>query len=432
MTTKHSIIACGLAATTILAGEADWPQFRGPNGSGVSDATTVPVSWTETNYNWKIKLPGVGHSSPVVWGRRIFVTCGENGTAQRIVAGLDTATGRTLWQRAYASQPYSQNGDNSYASATPAADADGVIVNWTTPDAIVLLALDNDGREIWKRDLGPYVGIHGSGASPIIVNDLVVYNNDQEDPAALPPSVYARPGAPPPAAGKSFLIALDRRTGRTRWQLDRRSNQAAFITPCVLGPDILLASAAHGVTAVDAATGRVHWELGGIFTERCIASPVIAGDLVLAGEGRGAAGLRFLAVRPGAPPTIAYEIQKPVPLVPTPLVKDGRLFLWGDDGNIACVRVATGAVLWREKVSGMFYSSPVCVNNRLYGVTKSGDVIVLAAADRFELLARVPLGEKCFATPAVAGGVMYLRTYAQLFSLGGPGAGPRPDPAARP
>jgi len=296
-----------------------------------------------------------------------------------------------------------------------------VVVNWTTPDEVTLLALDPEGREQWRRHLGPYVGIHGSGSSPIIVNDLVVYNNDQEDPAALPPSVYARAGAPPPAAGKSFLIALDRRTGRTRWQLDRRSNQAAYLTPCVLGPDLVLAGAAHGVTAVDAATGRVHWELAGVFHERCVASPVVGDGLVFVGEGRGVAGLRWLAVRTGAAPAVAYELAPPVPLVPTPLLKDDRLFLWSDDGHVACVRASTGAVIWRAKVSGMFYSSPIWVHRRLYNVTKSGDVLVLAAGDAFELLARVPLGEKCFATPAVAGGVLFLRTYTQIFALGGPG-----------
>ena len=446
---KRILILGGLLAAVAAqaAGDDVWPRLRGPNGGGISQADTVPIQWTTNDYNWTMKLPGVGHSSPVVWGNRLFVTCGDSATGKRIILCLEAATGRTRWQRDYQSKTFGQNGDNSYATATPAADAAGIVVTWTTPDEVVLLALDNDGRESWRRDLGKYVCIHGSGASPIMVDDLVVLDNDQEDPKALPPSVYAGPGAPR-SAGKSFLIGLDRKTGQTRWQLDRVSTQAAYVTPCLYQspggrPEIILASTYHGVTGVDVATGTVNWELDTVlrdrvdtatgitnreseplFRERCISSPIVADGLVFASEGRGSTGLKTVAVRPGSkaqgtPPSLAYEITKPTPLVPTPLAKDGRLYLWADNGRVTCARVATGAILWREKVEGSFYSSPVCVNDRLYCVTRDGDVVILAAADKFQILGRVPLGEQCFATPAIAGGVMYLRTYSRLLSLGG-------------
>ena len=443
------IVAALLAPTILRAAEGEWSRFRGPNGSGISGATSVPTRWTAKDYNWKVKLPGDGHSSPIVWERRIFVTCGDPAIGKRMILCLDAATGRTLWQRDYESKTFGQHGDNSYATATPAADAAGIVVTWTTPDEVVLLALDHDGHERWRRELGKFVCIHGSGASPIIVDDLVVLDNDQEDPKALPPGVYAMPGAPR-TAGKSFLIGLDRKTGQTRWQLDRVTTQAAFVTPCLHQgpggrPEIILASTYHGVTGVDAATGKINWELNKVlrehvdatsgsinreseplFCERCVSSPIVADGLVFASHGRGATGLKTVAVRPGSrekniPPSLAYEITKPTPLVPTPLAKDGRLYLWADNGRVTCARVASGKILWREKVEGSFYSSPVCVNDRLYCVAKNGDIFVLAAADTFELLARLPLGEPSYATPAVAGGVMYLRTVSQLFSLGGPG-----------
>jgi outer membrane protein assembly factor BamB len=230
--------------------------------------------------------------------------------------------------------------------------------------------------------------------------------------------------------------------------LDRVTSQAAFVTPCVCRseagrPEIILSSTYHGISGVDVATGKVNWELDKVirgrvdaatgttnrqpeplFKERCVASPIVADGLVFASEGGGSAGVKAVAVRPGSkakslPPTLAYEIAKPIPLVPTPLAKDGRLYLWADNGMVTCARVATGEILWREKVEGSFYSSPLCVNNRIYCVAKNGDVVVLAAADKFQLLGRTPLGEKCYATPAIAGGVMYLRTYSQLLSLGG-------------
>jgi outer membrane protein assembly factor BamB len=436
-----------LFAFAALADDANWPRFRGPNGGGIGAAANVPIQWTTNDYRWKVRLSGIGHSSPVVWGSRLFVTCGEPATGRRIVLCLNAASGRTLWQREYESQMFSQSGDNSYATATPTADADGVVVTWTTPDQVTLLALDNQGRDLWRRDLGKYVCIHGSGSSPLIIDDLVVLDNDQEDPKALPPSVYAAPGAPK-SAGSSFLIGLDRKTGQTRWQLGRATSQAAYITPCVYRPEggrpeIILASTLHGVTGVDPATGTVKWELDKVlrghldsagaktnpqeeplFTERLVSSPVVADGLVFASEGRGSAGVRTVAVRPASdsnntPPKLAYEITKSVPLVPTPLARVGRLYLWADNGIVTCLRTTTGEILWREKVSGSFYSSPVCVNDRLYCAAKNGEVVILAAADKFEVLGRVPLGEKCFATPAIAGGVMYWRTTSHLFALGG-------------
>lgn len=420
-----AVVLCATGAAKCGQGDGQWGRFRGPNGTGISDATTVPVTWTAKDYNWTVRLPGAGHCSPVVYGGRIFVTSGDRGTARRTVMCLDTAEGKILWQRHYPSKTFRQHRDNSYASATPAADAAGVVVTWSTPKGVVLLALDRNGRDVWRRDLGPYVGIHGSGSSPIIVGDLVVLANEQADPAALP-FVYFGPNAPK-VAGKSFLIAVDRKTGRTRWKIDRKSSQAAYSTPCVYRTpggrvEIVFSSTSHGITAVDPALGKITWSVANAFKERCVGSVVIADGLVLAGDGRGSRGRVLVAARPGAAggkAAVAYQLDQPVPLVPTPVVLGKRLFLWGDAGRLACLDVASGKAIWRERIRAAFYSSPVCVNGRLYCVSKRGDVYVVAAADKYELLGRVPLGEPSFATPAVCDGVMYLRTRTKLFSLGG-------------
>jgi len=292
---------------------------------------------------------------------------------------------------------------------------------------VLLLALDPDGREVWRRGLGPFVGERGSGTSPILFEDLVVLANEQEDPNQLPEN--AGRFDPTRPVGKSFLIAVDRRTGGTRWQTERRTGLAAYSTPCVFRPEggppeLVFTSTHHGISAVEAATGKPSWEVTGIFLDRCVATPVVGPGLVMAGYGRGLRGNLFVAVRPGdrakgEKPQIAYELDRSVPLVPTPVVKNGRLFLWADDGVVSCLDVSTGEVIWRERVGGSYYSSPVCVNNRLYCASRSGEMVVLAAADRFEVLGRVALGEPVFATPAVANGVMYLRTRTRLLSLGG-------------
>jgi len=386
----------------------------------------VPVRWTDKDYNWKIKLPGPGHSSPVVWDKRIFVTCGDPATALRTLLCLDAPTGRTLWTHEEPSGTYGQHRDNGYATATPAVDADGVVLTWTTPDAVMLLAMDLQGREFWRRNLGPLVSLHGSGSSPILYQHLVVLANDQEDMEQSP----GRKKDGPNPAGRSFLIALDRKTGQTRWQTATKTFLAGYSTPCVYQAEggraeLIFSNTAHGIMAVDPATGKVNWESGRPFMDRAVVSPVVAPGLVIAAHGAGVRGVRCIAVRPGSSgqgtlPTPAYAITKAVPMVPTPLVKDGRLFLWCDDGVVSCLRVSTGEVVWQERIEGAYYASPVWVDRRLYNVSKTGEVVVLAAADKFEVLSRVPLGEPSFATPAVAGGVMYLRTSSHLVSLGGP------------
>ena len=422
-----SVVAVSLL--TILPASADdglWNRFRGPNGSGISNAKTVPVRWTEKDYNWKIDLPGPGHSSPVVWENRIFVTCGDPKTALRTLLCVDAPTGRTLWKQEEPSKTYDQHRDNSYATATPAVDADGVVITWSTPEAVMLLALDLRGRKLWRRNLGPLVSLQGSGSSPILYQDWVVLANDQEDMERSP---GRKPDGPNPA-GRSFVIAVDRKTGETRWQTETKTFLAGYSTPCVYQAEggraeLIFSTTAHGIMAVDPSTGKSNWEFGQPFLDRAVISPVVAPGLVIAGHGAGIRGVRCIAVRPGSAgeavaPTLAFELTTAIPMVPTPLVKDGRLFLWCDDGVVSCLRVATGETVWRERINGAYYASPVWVNGHLYNVSKKGEVVVVAAGDKFEVLHRIPLGEPSYATPAVAGGVMYLRTSSHLFSLGGP------------
>ena len=414
-------LVVSVAAATVVDA-ADWTRFRGPDGAGLGTVPNLPLPLTEASRLWCVKLPGTGHSSPVICGTRLFMTSCENATAKRIVLALDAASGRTLWQREFPSKIYQQNKDNSYASATPACDAEGVVVGWTTPEEVLVVALDNTGKEIWRRPLGPFVCNHGSGTSPIIVGDLVVLANDQDDPQAMPEKKGKRGASK--VAGKSYVIALDRKKGTTRWQLDRRSNQAAFATPCVRRTaegttEIICANTDNGLTGVEAATGKIVWSTATGFTKRCVCSPVLGAGLVITTAGTGGTGWECIAVRPGAKAEVAYSLQKPLPYVPSPLVLGDKLILWGDNGQVACLRAATGELIWREKVDGAFYSSPIALNGHVMNVSKTGDVFMLDAGEKFVMPTRFALGEKSFATPAVAGDILYIRTYTQLFAFGG-------------
>lgn len=414
------VILSSVLVSPLLAPAAaeEWTRFRGPNGSGISAATGIPVTWTETEYNWAIDLPVQGSSSPVLWGKRIFLTGDDSEKGLRSVLCIDGDSGRILWRRDYEFEHHYLHRDNDFASATPCVDEHGVIVVWSTPEQVLMIAMSLDGEEQWRRDLGPFKGLHGSASSPIIADGLVVLANDQMDPSRF----FSSRSEP----GKSFLIALERKTGETRWKIDRKTELTGYATPCIrrVGDraEAIFTSTAHGITAVDLQSGEISWEIDQLWDDRTVSSPQLHGELVFGSFGQGLSGQRFVAVRPekkgSAKGQLVYDVTKNVPLVPSFIVKDDLLFLWTDSGVVTCLDAATGEVHWRERIGGEFYSSPVWIEGRLYGISKRGEVVVLAASEEFKELARVELGEKTFATPAIANGVLYLRTQRRLFSLG--------------
>lgn len=388
----------------------EWTRFRGPNGSGLSAATTIPERWIERDYNWKVELPGVGHSSPVLWGERIFLTSGDEETGKCIVLCLNAVNGERVWSKDYAGGRYGKHRDNSFATASPAVDGQRVYICWGSPKEYLVEALDHAGKEVWRRDVGSFKSGHGFGASPIVIEDLVVVANDQD-------------------GDKSALYGLEAKSGEIRWKVPRKS-KSTYTTPCVYQPagqaaQVIFTNYEHGITSVDPKSGRVNWEID-VFDKRhvetSIGSPIIAGKLVFGGSGWLGVRQEVIAVRPPAgdgKPEVAYSIDRSVPLCTTPLVKDDLLFLWSDSGIVTCADAATGKVHWRERVPGSYYASPVCAGDNLYGVSRTGEVVVLAAARKYKLLGRNPLGEGSHSTPAIAGGRMYLRTFSHLIAVGG-------------
>ena len=228
--------------------------------------------------------------------------------------------------------------------------------------------------------------------------------------------------------GVSFIVALDRATGETRWLAERRTEKTAYATPCLYqfedGTVQLLANSwAHGFSAIDPRTGKALWELP-IFKYRVVGSPTVAAGLVFGSCGTGGVGKQMFAVRPGNPakgtePEVAYELTGSLPYVVTPVGSGDLLFSWYDKGIVTCLEAASGEVVWKERIGGEYFASPVCVGERLYGISREGEVVVLAASRRFQELARIDLGERTNSTPAVAGGVMYLRTASHVMAIGG-------------
>jgi outer membrane protein assembly factor BamB len=241
-------------------------------------------------------------------------------------------------------------------------------------------------------------------------------------------------------SGDSELLGLDAATGRVHWRISRKS-EVAYSTPCVYErpgrpAEVIFTNWENGITAVNPQTGRVNWERR-VFDEshiECsISSPIVAGDLILGTCGWLGHGEQTVAVRPDdqQPGTAVevYRIERGAPLTPTPLVKGDLLFLWADDGIVTCVDSRTGRPVWRERVGGTYYGSPVGVGEAVYCLSADGEAVVIAAKREYELLARLPLGEGSHATPAVADGVMYLRTFSRVMTVGGRKRSVRRDPA---
>ena len=394
------------AGYSVSAAEENWSRFRGPNGSGIAEGVAFPVQWTEQDYLWQRDLPGVGHSSPVIWQDQLYVTCGDPEAAELIVLALETETGDERWSERFGLTPSSFHTLNSYASSSPAVDARGIYLLAASPESIQLVALTHDGEEVWRRDLGPFESQHGFGISPMIVDDLVVIASDHQ--------------------GASFVTALDAETGDPRWRIERKSGKAAYATPCVWqapngNRQLILCSMAEGMVGVEPSTGRLLWQLPDVFEMRCTNSPLVAEGLVMCSSGVGGRGVSMVAVRPGdsanVPAEVIFRWTKAIPQTVTPVAHDGLLFVWSDRGVVSCRDLATGEQLWLERIGGTYYGSPICVGGRLYGISDDGEVVVLAAEREFAELGRVDLGAPSHATPAIGRGKMFLRSMSSLACL---------------
>jgi len=414
---RGALVVCAVLLAS-LAQANEWTRFRGPNGQGISDAKTIPIKWTENDYNWKVTLPGGGHSSPVVWSDKVFITACDQSANRGFLLALHTSDGRILWQKEYVLTPYRMNSLNSYATTTPAIDANCIYALWPTPKETLLISLDHNGVEVWKRTFEGVHCQHGAGGSPIVLDDIVVFTHEHEQEGSE-------------KGPQSAWIAVDCKTGQTHWELQRQTSpKTSYSTPCIYlpgrgTPQLVFTSLAHGMTGVEPHTGTVVWEVKSAFISRVVSSPVIAGGLLIGTCGDASIGKRLIAIRPdtgdkAAEPTEVYKIDSTsVPYVPTSLAVGDLLFTFHDTGYVSCLRSATGEQLWREKPAGRFYGSPVWVDGNVYCITTDGEIVVLKAAPIYQLIAVNPLGEKSQATPAVADGKMYLRTYSHLISIGG-------------
>ena len=393
----------------------DWPQYRGPRGQGVSAEKGLPVKWGAADgVRWKTPLPGPGHSSPVVWGERVFLTAyrppAAGARGQLLVLSLDKRTGRILWEREVpVAQVESVHPTNAPATPTPATDGRRVYVYF---GSFGLVSFDFEGKKIWEKPLGPYPVEWGSASSPVLHGRLLLLNcnTDAED----------------------FLLAVDKETGKTVWRTAHPPTERSWATPFVwstAGGDQVVVSGSGHVKGYDPRDGRELWSVGGM-PKWVAPTPVAAHGLLYAASN--SQPNFVMAIRPGGAGEVtrthvAWRYDKSVISAPSPLVVGEYLFAVRDGGVLTCLDAKTGAVVWQERLParGSYFASPVAAGGNVYLVDEDGEVTVVHAKPTFELLATNSMGERTMASPAISVGRIFIRTDKHLFCVAAARCPPR-------
>jgi outer membrane protein assembly factor BamB len=426
-------LVCGLAcsAQRLAAGE-NWPQFRGPEGDGHADAPRLPLTWSETDHvKWKTALHGRAWSSPVIWGRQIWLTTATEDGTRLFALCVDRESGAVQRDLKLfdVEKPQFAHQFNTYASPTPVIEEGRVYVTFGSPGTA---CLDTEtGQVVWSRRDLVCNHYRGAGSSPVLHGALLIMNFDGSD--------------------HQFVVALDKRTGRTVWRTERSIDfqdldpdglpfsegdlRKAFATPTIAlldGRPTLISSGAKAHYAYDPLTGEELWRVEERTSHSASTRPVVGDGLVFVPTGWSMGEL--LAIRPGhkgevvdanrpaAEPSgrrlhVVWKSKRSVPKKPSVLLVDHCLFTIDDSGIATCYEAATGKEIWRERVGGNYSASPIYAARRIYCFSEEGKGTVLEAGRQFKKLAENHLNDGFMASPAVAGQALYLRTRTHLYRL---------------
>ena len=400
---------------------ANWPSWRGPNQDGTTPETRFATTWSkDRNVRWRTALPEAGNSSPIVWGDRIFITQAVQDGKQRTLMCFDRATGRLLWQQGVAYEEEDpRHKTNPHCAASPVTDGERVVASFASAG---IVAYDFSGTQLWRTDLGKQRHGWGQGSSPVIAGDWVV--------------VYHGPGE------FSTLWALDKRSGAKKWSVPLKEEHPAerfdgfagqkdgmigtFSTPLVVtvaGRQEVILPVVNKLRGFDLGSGRELWSADGM-NPLVYSSPTYSGGtLAVFGGFFGSA----MAIKPGGSGDVTgqrlfYERRLKKHCIGSPVIRGGHAYSALTDGLGQCVELATGKVVWEERLpangaSAQTWSSPVLVEDRIYIVNQSGDTVVLRAEPKFEVIAVNPVGEPSNSTLALSDGEIFLRTQEALWCL---------------
>lgn len=421
---KNKILLCISCVFVLITAsgqeQENWTQFRGPNGQGISKAKDLPVNWSaEENIAWKTDIPGESWSSPIVWNNHIFLTTAtEDGKNCHVIA-VDRPTGKILWDRiVLTQQPKQHRHDlNTYATPTPVTDGETVFAVFSGGGFV---ALDFDGNTRWTNTDLDFYSHHGLGTSPILYGDLLVFAvnpSNREEPIGLG---WTEPW------DKSYLLALDRKTGKERWRGMRNKSKIAHSTPVVMavdGKEQIISSAGDVVQGFNPADGKLIWTVASE-GEPCVPTPAIGDGLIYTAHFNQAP---LFAIRPNGQGDctethVAWKQSGYSPMMSSPLYVKPYLYTCPDN-RVCCLDATTGEFLWQIRLrGGQLNPSPIYADGKIYVHSEQGTTTVLRPSGDpkkpAEVIATNQLNEKCRATIAVAGKQLIIRTANRLWCVG--------------
>ena len=394
----------------VLGGAAsfaeNWPGWRGPNGDGQSSESDPPLRWSQSeNIAWKVEIPGLGHSSPIVWEDRVFLTSCLDADESRLLLCLDRDKGDILWRRTVLTAPLEHKHSlNSHASGTPATDGNVTYVAFLSGKEMVVAAYDFAGDLLWRVEPGVFASVHGFCSCPVLYENLVIVNGDHD--------------------GDSYLVALDRKDGHTVWKTPRENRIRSYCTPIIReieGRVQMVLSGSKSVASFDPRTGSRHWSIDGP-TEQFVASLVYNGDLLFMTGGY--PERHMLAIRPTGSGDvtqthIAWRHTDDASYVPSPISSGDYFLVVSDTGIASCFRAADGKLAWKKRLGTHFSASPVGAGDNVYFVADDGVTTVVKVGPKFEAIAKNSLSEEIRASPAISQGAIYLRGERHLYRVGG-------------
>lgn len=430
-------IIVSLQATTAGPKDSNWPQWRGAEGTGISTETNLPAEWSVSkNLRWKTPLPGSGHSSPIVWGNRVFITAEIEGEAvpgaqavKHIIDGqefkhpdavaadlkhtfqvvcLERDTGKLLWtQTAYTGTVYDdRHRKSSHAAPTPATDGKYVFAYFGTEG---LYCYDFNGKQIWKTSPGQIATLGmGTATSPVVFENLVILQCDEDN------------------GEKSFMVAYDKKTGKEIWKTSRQV-QVSWTTPLIVRTPQraeMITSGNELIISYDPKTGKEWWRTKG-HGSNAIASPLVGHGMVFISAGFPLK--RTLAIKLGAngeldslDANIVWRYNKGSAYVPSPILYGDYIYVMTDRGILTCLEAKTGKVVYegaRLPVPATFTASPVAVDGKILLTSEDGDTFVIKAGPQHEVLATNSIEEPVFASPAIANGMIFIRGEKNLYCI---------------
>jgi outer membrane protein assembly factor BamB len=409
------LLTCSLLLAASFARADDWVRFRGPDGNGISTETNLPTKWSATeNVVWKTKIPGVGWSSPIIQGKRVFLTAVTDGGKSCHILGLDRDTGAILWDREVLKQtPTHKRPENSDATPTPTTDGERVYAVFGEGG---IAAVTVGGEPVWTYTDVKFYSHHGLSASPIVVGDVVIMPYDGSSKKE-PPVGWQKPW------DGSFVVGLDRTTGSLKWKTPRGQSRLAHVTPITLkadGKDIVVSPCGELIQALEPETGKILWNVKAI-GEGVSPSPVFGDGVVFAASGFGATTLRAVKVDGSsgdATRPVVWETKKGVTTIPSPIYVRPNLYMVTEKGAAYCLDAATGKQIWQERLPGTYGASPVYAGGKLYFLNEAGETTVVEPGEKMQIVASNPLGERCQASMAVSDGRLFIRTSENLYCIG--------------